>query len=272
MKFFKHFTDSHRGKSLQQLRRSLGFEGVGRYWTFVELCVEKLEKGRNEELTDCHCEFEFERTYLMQSLGYASHKQVSNFLKILAELGLITDQARGHLEPTLNTPTPCGDASVSSRWLEANAMVFRCSMPKLLESMDRDSKRARTMRVGAAPKKKKKIKDKELDKELDNVKSIKVGNGGKIISGLQEIYQSYPRKEGKTKGIEKLLKDIETEAELSDLDLAVQNYSNSCIGKDPKYIKMFSTFASEWRDWIEVQQSVPSGGMVDLSEIFGKEA
>ena len=50
MKFFKHFTDAHRGKSLNQLRDRLGWAALAKYWTFVEICAEKLEK---EGFTDC---------------------------------------------------------------------------------------------------------------------------------------------------------------------------------------------------------------------------
>jgi hypothetical protein len=146
MKFFKHFTDAHRGQSLRLVQKRFGVAGIGRYWIFIELCAEKLEKNKEEEFTEHHCTFEFETSYLARSLGYANLKQCSSYLQALAELGLCS--------------------------VVDNGEITSCSVPKLLESMDRDSKRARKERVPSAPKKKIKIKeedkDKEEDKELDS--------------------------------------------------------------------------------------------------------
>lgn len=139
MKFFKHFTDSHRGKSMQMLRKRFGLSGVGRYWLFVELCAEKLHKSKDEEYTEAHCHFEFEKCYLSRSLGFANLKQCSRYLEAIAELGLSSVQDNGE--------------------------VYSCSMPKLLECMDRDTKRARVERVPSAPKRKRKNKEKEREIE-----------------------------------------------------------------------------------------------------------
>lgn len=158
MKFFKHFTDAHRGKSLQQLKRRFGFDGIGRYWTFIELCAEKMTKEQASEFTEEHCVFEFERSYLMLSLGYANLKQASSYLQAMAELGLCSVEAQGEL--------------------------YRCSVPKLLECMDRDSKRARQERAAGAPKKKikKKIKDKEEDKDKEGEEEHKITQNNPTIT------------------------------------------------------------------------------------------
>lgn len=140
MRFFKHFVDSHRGKSMQVLIKKYGMAGVGRYWLFVELCAEKLNKDKEEEYTEAHCSFEFEQGYLSRTLGFGNVKQCSTYLEGLADLGLCSAQGTGD--------------------------VYACSMPKLLECMDRDAKRARTERVQAAPKKKRKNKEKEEEREI----------------------------------------------------------------------------------------------------------
>lgn len=139
MKFFKHFVDAHRGSSLQILRQKYGMAAVGRYWTFVELCAEKMNKERDEEYTEHHTTFAFAKPYLTSSLGYANLKQASSYLEALAELGLCSTQDMGD--------------------------VWACSMPKLLECIDRDAKRARPERGRAAPKNKNQEKEKEIDKE-----------------------------------------------------------------------------------------------------------
>lgn len=134
MKFFKHFVDAHRGKSMQLLMKKYGPAGVGRYWYFVELCAEKLTKEKDEEYTEAHCVFEFEMAYLMRCLAYGNLKQCSTYLRGLSDLGL------------------CSVEEVND--------VYVTSMPKLLECMDRDSKRARIERGAGAPKNKSKKKNK----------------------------------------------------------------------------------------------------------------
>jgi hypothetical protein len=141
LKFFKHFTDAHRGKSLRLLQKKFGFAGKGRYWDLVELCAEKLEKERADEFTLEHCVFEFEKTSLMRSLGYPNLTLASRYLDALVSLGLVSLDDLG------------------DTWL--------VSMPKLLESLDRDTRRPRPVRVRAAPKKKNK------EEEEDNRESNK---------------------------------------------------------------------------------------------------
>lgn len=137
MKFIKHFTDAHRGKSMRLLLKKFGPAGIGRYWILVELCAEKMTKGKDEEFTEKHCVFEFERSYLSTSLGFGNLHQCSTYLAAMADLGLCS--------------------------VEESADLCRCSMPKLLECLDRDTKRARKERGQAAPKNKN--KNKKKDKE-----------------------------------------------------------------------------------------------------------
>ena len=58
-------------------------------------------------------------------------------------------------------------------------------------------------------------------------------------------------------GIKKLLKEIKNETDLIDLNAAIQNYKKLCISNqtEPQFIKHFSTFASCWRDYLEVETS-----------------
>lgn len=82
----------------------------------------------------------------------------------------------------------------------------------------------------------------------------------KIHEEIENAYkQLFPRKEGKTKGIKKLLKEIKTLEDVGALRLACSNYAKSVAGKDRQYIKHFETFASEWRDWLD-----PMAGKIQL--------
>lgn len=68
---------------------------------------------------------------------------------------------------------------------------------------------------------------------------------------LEDVYQRYPRKEGKTKGMEKLRKEILTPADLKALGTAVDTYAAQVRrnGTEAKFVKHFATFANCWRDY-----------------------
>lgn len=90
-----------------------------------------------------------------------------------------------------------------------------------------------------------KDKDKDKDKDLDKEKDKE-----SIRKKIEKIYaEIYPLKKGKTKGVEKLSKEIKTDEDLENLKVAIANYSKTI--KNPEYIKHFSTFATEWKDWID---------------------
>lgn len=79
--------------------------------------------------------------------------------------------------------------------------------------------------------------------------------------GIENVYLNfYPLKKGKTKGIAKLKKEIKTPDALAELEKAIKNYAASIT--DPKFIKHFDTFASEWRDWLD-----PLAGKVQIVKV-----
>lgn len=75
---------------------------------------------------------------------------------------------------------------------------------------------------------------------------------------FEHVYQQYPRKEGKKRGIEKLKKTVKNKKEYLLLLEAVQNYAMKCQAENipREYIKHFSTWAGEWQDFIEKPESV----------------
>lgn len=73
---------------------------------------------------------------------------------------------------------------------------------------------------------------------------------------LEALYQNYPRKEGKKKGLEKLQREIKTKEQYDKVLIAVQNYANECKteNRERQYIKHFSTWVSVWEDYLETEQ------------------
>jgi hypothetical protein len=68
---------------------------------------------------------------------------------------------------------------------------------------------------------------------------------------LEAAYQRYPRKEGKTPGLKRLGKEIQNDEDYRLLLTSIESYSSKVLGEDPKFIKTFSTFVGQWRDYAE---------------------
>lgn len=127
--------------------------------------------------------------------------------------------------------------------------------------------------VKGSPRGKDKDKDKgkDKDKEKDNINNNKL-NINKIINinnsdfDLEHIYAMYPRKEGKKSGIDRLKKIIKTQEKYDQVLLAVKNYAQISKGKEKQYIKHFSSFVSNWEDYLKIE--IEPDGMEALRERF----
>lgn len=123
---------------MQNLFEHMGHVGVACYWILVEMCAEKLVKTSEEEFGESHCIFGFHEKILRQNLRI-SRKNLELFLGYCQGFSLLS--------------------------FKKSESFIEIAMPKLMESLDRDTKRARTVRAESAPKKK--IKNKEEEKEED---------------------------------------------------------------------------------------------------------
>jgi hypothetical protein len=88
---------------------------------------------------------------------------------------------------------------------------------------------------------------------------------------FEEIYSEYPRHEGKSAGHKIYLKISQEEIPL--LKTAIQNYRRKKAGTEVRYLKLFSTFMGEWRDWLDAKTGTavkPSGALKEVSveEVF----
>jgi hypothetical protein len=77
----------------------------------------------------------------------------------------------------------------------------------------------------------------------------------KLSLDLEILYQGYPKKRGKTPGLKTLRKQIKTEVDYENLKLAIQNYRRlvTDAGTKPEFMLYFSTFANQWRDWVQLE-------------------
>ena len=93
------------------------------------------------------------------------------------------------------------------------------------------------------PNKRKENKRKE--------KEIKT-NDTDLKFDFEALYQEYPLKKGKKKGIENCHKNIKTKERYNSLQQAINNYCSQCStdGTVDQYIKHFSTFMNCWEDYL----------------------
>lgn len=72
-------------------------------------------------------------------------------------------------------------------------------------------------------------------------------------SELEKVYEIYPRKEGKQRGMSIVRRDIRTPDDLDRVRSAISRYRDHIAkeGTEKRYVKHFSTFMSSWRDWLD---------------------
>ncbi len=70
---------------------------------------------------------------------------------------------------------------------------------------------------------------------------------------FESIYQEYPRKLGKAKGLKIAEREIKTEADFDRLLIAVKRYAGHVRREnvEANYVKHFSTFMGSWQDWLD---------------------
>lgn len=112
-------------------------------------------------------------------------------------------------------------------------------------------------------------KDKDKDKDKDEGEC----EGGITAAQLEVAYQEYPRKQGKTPGLKVARREIKTQEDLAHLRLAIKNYATNCERHKTEraFIKLFSSFMSEWRDWLDPEtgnaRSFASGGISGIANV-----
>lgn len=89
---------------------------------------------------------------------------------------------------------------------------------------------------------------------------------------ITDLYKDYPRHEGKSKGVKKLVATIKTDQDMDDLRSAFYNYLDQCAGVEIQFIKHFSTFANSWRDYLEIKQhqTQPPTDFVKMQFVDGR--
>jgi hypothetical protein len=80
---------------------------------------------------------------------------------------------------------------------------------------------------------------------------------------IERAYQVYPYKRGKQKGHATLLKQIRNRTDAAALMSAVRHYAEETYGRPQEYMKYWSTFASDWKSWVRLDDSEGSDSTAD---------
>lgn len=76
---------------------------------------------------------------------------------------------------------------------------------------------------------------------------------------FEALYREYPRKRGKSGGMRRCKREINTAARYEQLKRAVANYVAETRGRAPEHVLYWSSFMSEWQDWVAVEpESAPA--------------
>lgn len=137
MRWFKHYSDNYRGRSIETLYSELGHTGISLYFLLMEICTEKLEKKPSETLEHSEVLLSFSLGFVRRNLRISSAK-LEKFLRISQGLGLFS-------------------FILSEKELQIH-------FPILLDLLDSDSKRSRSRRATDANRQR---LDKEIDKEIE---------------------------------------------------------------------------------------------------------
>lgn len=141
MKWFKHYSDNYRGRSIEEIYSQMGHTGISCYFILTEICTEKLEKSSTKSIDKDDCEFNFSLAFVRRNLRISSDK-LKVFLNIASGLGLFQ--------------------------FEISEKELKIFYPILLNLLDSDSKKTRSIRDTSATETRL-DKDKDKDKEVEVV-------------------------------------------------------------------------------------------------------
>ena len=266
-------SNSHRDKTLKGIFRKYGLEGEARFWRLVELMAEAFEN-------DC-TSFDFELENLRECLRFRSLKDCRSFLDTLT---ILTEMKVEYIENDCRI--------IWSKLLDikdnhsSNLQVAKKRLPRDL-ALELELEKERELEEEL----KNKVVDTDSEFNLGNIavipdsripiderifisaksfteKATEIQEGLSSASkkrvanqkepwlnhgfDLVKLYEKYPRKEGRKDGLTRLIKIVTTEEKYSQVMSAIDNYTHMTAGTETKFIKLFSSFVSNWEDYLVI--------------------
>jgi hypothetical protein len=103
--------------------------------------------------------------------------------------------------------------------------------------------------------------------EIKKEESVRSTQSKRYPDSFEQVYDTYPRKEGKTPGYKTYCKHIRSEADRQLLLKAIQNYRRAKSGTDACYLMHFSTFMNQWTDWLDERTGTSSLPSINVMPI-----
>lgn len=221
--YFKHINTASQGASLRSLWDAKDYEAYGLWWIILEM-VSRFEKyEKRGEIT-------VSWSFLARETGWNRAK----VRRVLLRNALKTE-------------------IVLTEELNDSVSIF---VPNWLEFQEKrgtyDRKKKAKVATDLRPKTRDYIYPHPQNQDAESDQPVKKSRpGNKPGIDLLPIYASYPKKQGKSKGLKFLEKDIKTPEDAARCLSAIESYKKSLLRDKTEinFIKHFSTFVREWRDW-----------------------
>jgi hypothetical protein len=115
-----------------------------------------------------------------------------------------------------------------------------------------------------------------LKKEEENTLAQSTAQSPPAIKfDFDTLYQQYPRKLGKKRGMGICRRRIKTKEDYAKLEFAIKKYSRYCGNFEAQFIKHFDTFMNSWEDWLDSDAGKSGVGApldsLDMSVLWGKD-
>lgn len=211
MKWFKHYSDNHRGRSINTLLDVMGHAGLS-YFLLVEMCAEKVERKSGKTLERSDLLFRFRQRIVRQNLRLSLAK-VELLLGTCQELALLSYEKIGE--------------------------EFEIKMPMLLDLLDSDSKKSRYDRDTVATRTRL-DKDKDKDKEIDKEKYKKENDVQASLHWTSELWNelcgNLPKVQSDKVRRKKIASMLKNFPERDQWALAIKNLAESpfCNGDNER--------------------------------------
>lgn len=216
MKWFKHYSNAHTNDIIESLlAQKNGHELHSMYWLFMELLCEEF---KNDTVI-----FKISTNRIMSALRIRYERKLKSFFSNLVAIG---DELGGNCF----TITPIDD--------KTSGKFYSIETSIILDLMGKSFKQKPLRSLSKAPKK------EERRKKNKNIKAS-------VKFDFEGLYNLYPKKQGKTKGLAICVRDITTPPEYLKLKQCIENYGEQCKFEETekKYIKQFSTFMNCYQDY-----------------------
>lgn len=227
-KWFKHYNSACEGQLLGDLITQKEYDAALLVFIIMEL-ISRYETDEQRGFASVP----------IDRIARIANMKPTRIDRLLARISLVS---RSDLKCETDEKQPRNRTFLMRNWLKLQETRGGKRQAKPEQNIDRS----------------KKLEVRSKNKEKKYIKKEIVANAPETVFNLDELYQLYPLKKGKSLGMEKLKRVIRSQKDFDDFKTAINKYTQDIKSKgtEPRYIKQFSTFVGSekiqpWRDWLD---------------------